>query len=133
MTGLDTNVLVRFLVRDDAAQAKAAERFLREQCTTEEPGWVNRIVLCELVWVLDRAYGYSREHIAGVLERLLRTRQLAVEGFPHAWKALSAYRDAKGDFADSLLASTNREAGCGHTVTLDRHAARLEGMVLLTP
>jgi predicted nucleic-acid-binding protein len=131
MTGLDTNVLVRYIVRDDAAQAQAAARFLREHCTPESPGWVNRVVCCELVWVLQRSYGYSREQIGEVLERLLRTRQLSVEDLPAAWKALAAYRSSKGDFADALLAATNRESGCTETVTFDRTAGSLDGMRLL--
>lgn len=133
MTGLDTNVLVRYVVRDDEAQAKAAAAFIAEHCTPQSPGWVNRIVLCELVWVLQRAYKFSRSDIAGLLDRLLRTRQLRVEDLPQAWQALAAYRSGKGDFADALLALTNREQGCEMTATFDRGAASLGGFRLLRP
>lgn len=133
MTGLDTNILVRYCVRDDEAQAKAAAAFVAAHCTPESPGWVNRIVLCEFVWVLQRAYKFSRGEISGLLERLLRTRQLRVEDLPQAWRALTLYRSGKGDFADAFLASTNRDKGCEMTVTFDRQAASLEGMQLLRP
>ena len=133
MTGLDTNVLVRYVVRDDEAQAKAAAAFIAEHCTPQSPGWVNRIVLCELVWVLQRAYKFSRGQISRLLDRLFRTRQLRVEDLPQAWQALAAYRSGKGDFADALLALTNREQGCDITGTFDREAASLDGMRLLKP
>ncbi len=92
---------------------------------------MNRIVCCELVWVLQRCYGYSREQIGDVLERLLRTRQISVEDLPGTWKALGEYRSGKADFADALIAATNRERGCGETVTFDRVAGTLDGMRLL--
>ena len=131
MTGLDTNVLVRYVVRDDEGQARAAASFLQEHCTPESPGWLNRIVLCELVWVLQRAYKYSHGQIATVLEQIFRTRQLAVEDLPEAWQALAAYRTGGADFADSLLALTNRKHGCETTITFDHRAQGLDGMLLL--
>ena len=67
MIALDTNVLVRYLVRDDARQAEAARKLL-EALTTERPGLVCREVTVELVWVLERAYRFSRDQIATVLE-----------------------------------------------------------------
>lgn len=133
MTGLDTNVLVRYVVRDDEAQAKAAAAFIAEHCTPQSPGWINRIVLCELAWVLQSAYKFSRSEICGLLDRLLRTRQLRVEDLPQAWQALAAYRSGKGDFADALLAWTNRDQGCEMTATFDREAASFGGFRLLKP
>ena len=65
MIALDTNVLVRYLVNDDAEQANAA-RVLLESLTAEEPGFVCREVMVELVWVLQRAYGFARGRIAMV-------------------------------------------------------------------
>lgn len=61
MTGLDTNVLVRYIVQDDAKQARLATRHLESQCTPDSPGRINVIVLCELAWVLARGYGYDRQ------------------------------------------------------------------------
>ena len=73
MIGIDTNVLVRHLVQDDLSQSRAATQVITKQCTRDEPGFINRIVLCELVWVLESAYGYPKDTIAAVLEKLLRT------------------------------------------------------------
>ena len=124
MKGLDTNVLIRHLVQDEAAQARLAGRFIASECSREDPGFINRIVLCEIVWVLESAYGYSREDIAGVLERVIRTQQFQIENVQSAWTALRMYRSGGADFADCLLGQTNLEAGCTETVTLDKKAAK---------
>ena len=79
MIGLDTNVLVRHLVQDDPAQSHAATQVITKRCTRDEPGFINRIVLCELVWVLESAYGYSKDTIVVVLDKILRTSQLKIE------------------------------------------------------
>lgn len=133
MNGVDTNVLVRYLVQDDPSQAKTSARFVRSGCTPEEPCVVNRIVLCELVWVLERAYGYSRERIAEVLERMFKTVQFRIENLPTSWSALRLYRDSQADFADCLLGEINRRTlGCEVTVTFDKKAGQLDGFKLLT-
>ena len=131
MLGIDTNVLVRHLVQDDPRQSHAATQVITKQCTRDNPGFINRIVLCELVWVLESAYGYSKDTIVNVLDRLLRTSQLRVEDAQTAWTAYRLYQKGKADFADCLLGSTNRLGGCESTVTLDRAAGRLEGFQLL--
>ena len=130
MTGIDTNVLVRYLVQDDLEQAKKATRFIATQCTADDPGYINRVVLCELVWVLETAYGYPRETVAPVLERLLRTTQFRIEDHPEAWLSLREYQQG-ADFADTLIATLNRRAGCARTMTFDRKAARHTGFALL--
>lgn len=131
MIGLDTNVLVRYLVQDDPAQSRAAAHLIERECTKESPGFINRIVLCELVWVLESAYGYSKTAIAGVLEKVLRTSQFHVEEVSVAWTAFRRYQKGHADFADCLLGVVNRQHGCDRTVTLDRQAGKLEGFELL--
>jgi predicted nucleic-acid-binding protein len=131
MIGIDTNLLVRHLVEDDERQARLARELFRRECSVDEPGWINRIVLCELVWVLERAYEYPRAQIADALEALAQTAEFRLEDSAAAWSALGAYRRGAADFADALLAATNRERGCENTITLDRKAARLDAMRLL--
>ena len=63
MIGIDTNVLVRHLVQDDLRQSREATRVITKQRTRDDPGFINRIVLCELVWVLESAYGYPKDTI----------------------------------------------------------------------
>ena len=78
MIGLDTNILVRYIVRDDARQTAAATRLIESRCSTDDPGLITLVVLCELVWVLDRGYGYTRPAIAEVLRRSLSADDLQV-------------------------------------------------------
>ena len=133
MKGLDTNVLVRFLVKDDPKQAASAVAFMREACTADVPCLVNRIVLCELEWVLESAYGYPRSTVAEVLGKILRTGELLVEDADEAWAALRACREQGADFSDCLLGRTNLSRGCEATATFDRNASRLAGFELLEP
>ena len=131
MIGLDTNVLVRHLVQDDPGQSRKATHVITKQCTRDDPGFVNRVVLCELVWVLESAYGYSKDTIVVVLDKILRTSQLKIEDTQSAWTAFRMYQKGKADFADCLLGTTNRLSGCDETVTFDQAAAEIEGFQLL--
>ena len=124
MIGLDTNVLVRYLVEDDPAQASRAARLIETRCTEDAPGFVNRVVLCELVWVLESAYDYPRATVAATLESLLRTAELEIDAADAAWPALTAYRGGGVDFSDALIGRLNRNAGCDGTATFDKDAAR---------
>lgn len=130
MTGLDTNVLVRFLVQDAAAQAKAAQD-LMATFTEAEPGFICREVLVELVWVLERAYALSRTEIADAINGLLEARELVVEAADRAAIAIDRYRKGGPGYADHMIALAGQGAGCGMTVTFDRKAAGLPGMMLL--
>jgi predicted nucleic-acid-binding protein len=131
MIGLDTNILVRYLTQDDARQSKAATRLLEDQCTPSTPAFVNDVVLCELVWVLEEAYEYTRSQIAGVLEQIIRTAQLRVSNPARIWRAVARFREGY-DFADAMIAEMNSEQGCDHTVTLDRRFSQLPGVKLLS-
>ena len=126
MTGLDTNVLVRYLTRDDPEQYRAAKAFVESTCTKENPGFIGPVVLCELVWVLTGAYDATKEDVARVIDQILRTRQLVVSGRDVVRRALSDYKEGAADFADCLIGQMNQEAGCAETVTFDRGAAELD-------
>lgn len=131
MKGLDTNLLVRFLVGDDPEQTAEAVSFIRRHCTADTPCFVNRIVLCELEWVLESAYRYPRSMVAEVIDRVLRTGELLVEDADEAWAALRAFRRHGADFSDCLLGQTNLGRGCEATATFDRRAGRLDGFEVL--
>jgi predicted nucleic-acid-binding protein len=124
--GLDTNVLVRYLVQDDARQAEKATKLIEKECSTDAPGWIDHIVLCELVWVLDSAYGYSRSLIAGVVAQILASAELRVESSDQVRAALRAFVAETADFADFLIGIRNRDQGCTATVTFDKKAARFQ-------
>lgn len=131
MIGIDSNVLLRAITGDDPAQQKKAARFLRDKCTITDPGFINLIVLDEVVWTLDRGYHYDRSRIADVIEALLTTSGLAVERPEDVARALSLYRRSNVGFADILIATVNARQGCSSTATFDRKAAKLDGFKLL--
>ena len=124
MIGLDTNVLVRYIVQDDAIQGTQAAHFIESQCSVEQPGWIDSITLCELVWVLESAFGYSRGVVADILRQILSTAELSVESTDQAWAALRAYDSGGADFADYLMGIRNRAQNCDSTWTFDKRAAR---------
>lgn len=130
MKGLDTNILVRYLVQDDEQQAAVATRLISQHCTENSPGFINRIVVCELVWVLESAYQYSRQLIGEILDKLFRTKQLAFEDLSECVRALHVYRSTSVDFADALIALINRAHGCDETFSFDKKASRIDGVSL---
>ncbi len=120
MIGLDTNVLIRYIVQDDPDQSRKASQFIENNCSHKVPGFINSIVLCEIVWVLKRAYGYNKNLIIVVLKQILITAELEVENSDCALLALRDYEHGKADFADYYIAEINREKGCEYTVTFDQ-------------
>lgn len=131
MTGLDTNVLVRYLAQDDPKQSAVATRFIEGGLSAENPGFVSTITLCELAWVLAESYGADRKRIREVIESLLATKQLVIERAELVWKALRAWQGMPGDFSDALIGQLAIAHGCEKTVTFDRTAAKLPGFELL--
>ena len=127
MTGLDTNVLLRYLLRDEPTQAARATRDLERN----ERFLIGSVVLCELVWVLDSGYGLSRPEIGTTLERILATAQFEIEDKDLALGALDDFRHSRADFSDCLVGRRNRAAGAAETVTFDRGRRGLEGFRLL--
>ena len=130
MIALDTNVLVRYLVRDDIEQAEAA-RSLLESLTVDRPGYVCREVTVEIVWVLERAYGYSREQIATILEELVATEGLVIESAADVGRAASSYQAGGAGFSDLMILAAAERVGAHSLYTFDQKAARLEGATLL--
>ncbi|MEA2875431.1 MAG: hypothetical protein QOF14_627 [Hyphomicrobiales bacterium] len=127
MIGLDTNVLVRILAADDPIQTPQATRFLRDRCSPEQPGFVNCVVITELMWVLQNAYGYGRADIVLALESLLRNASLAIESREQVVGAVRTYKTSNCDLVDALISEINRARGCEVTATFDRRAAKLHG------
>lgn len=129
MIGLDTNVLVRFFVADDRAQSERAKRLIESRCTIDDPGFVDRVALCEMVWVLSSGYGYGRAEIARVVDALLASRDIVLEDHEAVRGALRAFERGVADFSDALIGLINRARGCEATATFDRKAARLDSFV----
>jgi predicted nucleic-acid-binding protein len=126
MNGIDTNVLLRLLLRDDPEQAKAADQFMEQCASSDEACFINRIVLTETVWVLQSGYRYVRADVSMIVEQLLRTREFAIENAQEVRKALDDYRSDQADFADCLIGHTNLALGCRVTATFDKAASKLD-------
>ncbi len=126
MTGLDTNVLLRYLLNDGDPQKGVADRFFLDSADRDEKLFVNQIVLCELIWVLSRGLRFDRQRAGDIIGQLLAAAQLEFEDKDLVEEALSLYALSKADFADCLIAARNRDAGCNATVTLDRTAGALD-------
>jgi len=129
MIGLDTNVVVWLFVEDDPDQARATRTFVAARCSVETPGFIDRLALCELVWVLSRGQGYGRAAISDVVETLLGSRDLRLERDELVRLTLRDFKSSSADFADILMGHVNRDRGSEATATFDRKAARLEGFV----
>jgi len=120
MIALDTNVLVRLVLQDDETQARAAERLVVKARREQTHLFVADVVWCELVWVLTRRTGLSRDDIAAALDQLLRTELIVVAVPAVIERSLAAYRKGKGDFADYLVREQARAIDAGDVVTFDR-------------
>jgi predicted nucleic-acid-binding protein len=126
MIGLDTNILVRQITRDDAKQTPVAEAILDR--ATESSLRVNLVVLAEIAWVLHRAYRYDNAAILAAIERILGGWEYSIEREELAREALANAHAANCGYADSLIELINREAGATATLTFDIRATRLPGM-----
>jgi predicted nucleic-acid-binding protein len=131
MIGLDTNVIVRLFVEDDPDQARAARALVASRCSITSPGFIDRVALCELVWVLSSGQGYRRGAIVDVLETLLGSRDLRLEDDELVRLAVRDFKSGNADFADILMGHVNRARGCDATATFDRKAAKLSGFALV--
>jgi predicted nucleic-acid-binding protein len=115
----DTNVLVRALTGDHAAQSKVAESMLERAELIAVP----IPVLCELVWVLVQGYKIPAPDIAAAIRRLVSAANVAVDQ-PAAEAGLSQL-EAGGDFADGVIAHEGHWLGGDTFVSFDRKAVRL--------
>lgn len=131
MIGIDTNVLVRYFAQDEPRQSRQATRFVERELSAAQPGHVSLVALAELVWVLRSRYAAAKDMVVDIVAHLLSDDRFVVQHDAATWAALDAYRDSAVDFADALIAALDRASGCSHTVTLDRRAARIDGMRLL--
>ncbi len=122
MRAIDTNVLVRLIVRDDAEQVRLAEGF------TASGAWVSHLVLAETTWVLDAVYERTAEQIALALDMLLNHKDLSLQDADVVTSALDHFRRRPGlGFSDCLTLEIARKAGHLPLGTFDRDLTRLEG------
>lgn len=130
MIGLDTNVLVRHIMQDDAKQSRKASMLI-ESLSGESPGFVSLVAVVELVWVLSSCYDLTREQLVQALDLLLRSKEFVVDRADQVLKALRVFKSSTADFADCLIERTAASAGCDRTMTFDVGAAKTAGMSLI--
>lgn len=133
MIGLDTNIIIRYLMQDDKKQFTLAEKIIESAIRHRNLLHVNLVVLCEVVWVLSYHYELSREEICEFLSQVLHAEQIEVENRQLALNAFHVYKDAQADFADCVLGLLNQSLGCSTTYTFDKKAAKLSFFSLLAP
>lgn len=131
MIGLDTNVLVRYIMQDDPKQSPKAVELI-ESLHGDNPGFVTVVSVVEIYWVLTSCYDLSNEQVKQALEALLRTKQILVDRADQVLRALRVFGDGKADFADCLIERMAAGAGCTRTMTFDVGAAKHAGMSMLT-
>ncbi len=130
MIAIDTNVLVRYLVNDDLAQAEASRKLINS-LTSEQPGFICREVAIEVAWVLERSYKFSRTQIATALKQLAASEDIVIEASEDIADAVDLYTEVRADFADLMILAASARANARPLYTFDQRFARLEGVYLL--
>jgi predicted nucleic-acid-binding protein len=116
MIGLDTNILIRYLTRDDEQQWQQAVHAIQQN----QPCFITNIVLCEIVWVLrGTAYSFQKDEIINVLEAMLHSAAFEFENRSTVDQALQRYKQGKADFSDYLIGAIAQQAGCTETWSFD--------------
>lgn len=118
-------MLVRYLMQDDAAQARLASTAIESAAGRGQRLRLSAVTMCELVWVVESAYGQARADVARALEQIVRTADFDLEHVDHVRTAIAQYRTTSADFADALIGLVNEAAGCEYTLTLDRSLKRM--------
>jgi predicted nucleic-acid-binding protein len=129
MVGVDTNVLVRYLVRDDQPQYDKARRLIDREVSKGNPVLVNLLVLLETEWVLRSRYELAKAEIVTTFSAMLDTADLAFEDEPSVERAVYSWKDSAADFADCLIGARNGGLGCRATATFDGRALKLPGFI----
>jgi predicted nucleic-acid-binding protein len=129
MTGLDTNVLVRYLTQDDAKQAAQATALIENTLTVAKPGFISLLVLTELYWVLGNVYSVTGPEWLDTVDDLLASQRMQLEQREVVQGTVQVCRSNKAGFVDALISQVAKAAGCGQTVSFDKAAVRFAGMV----
>jgi predicted nucleic-acid-binding protein len=129
MLGIDTNILVRFLVRDDEAQFEKARRLIRREVAAGRRVFLSQLVLLETEWVLRSRYGLQKTEIIDAISALLDAGDVQFEDEPAVEEALFVWKDRSVGFADCLIGARNKRLGCSATATFVVKASKLPGFV----
>lgn len=131
MIGLDTNILLRYLVQDDPVQSPLATHLIERKLTVRRPGYLSIVAISETVWTLERHYAVPSVEISKMIQTLATSQRFVLQHAKEVLYALSALEAGFG-FADALVSVLGNKAGCSTTYTFDRKASRLPGFTLLS-
>jgi predicted nucleic-acid-binding protein len=121
MIGLDTNILLRLVLQDNPDEGLKARRLV-ESLDTDNPGFINTLVLAEFVWTLQGRIGLSREQTAAAVSGLLNSADIIFEQEELVEHVLDVATKSKANFADLMIALKNEAAGCIKTMSFDKPA-----------
>ena len=124
MIGLDTNIVLRYLLQDDAVQSGKVNRLV-DGLSPDQPGFINVATVLEIVWVLRSLFKLTPAEISTQVEQLLATDVFQVQNEQQVFEAAFALKRGLGDFEDALIGALNAWAGCSESVTFDRGTSRL--------
>lgn len=130
MIGLDTNILVRYIIQDDDDRAKLARQLI-ESLSENRPAHVSLIALAELCWVLTQRYKITRNDLLRVVDWLLESTELLIEAQEQVAEARDRFSNTNADFGDCLIYCCSVASGCNSIMTFDKIAAKSAGMTLL--
>lgn len=131
MIGLDTNVLVRYITQDDDKQSAKANSLI-DSLDGSSPGYVTLATIAELNWVFESVYGVTRQQFVEVMQALMSLDNIKLDRIAVVASAVRIYANSKADFSDCLIERLCASAGCDRTMTFDKAAAKMAGMVLIT-
>lgn len=136
MIGLDSNLIIRFLTQDDSGQTERTAEFLANHCSPTRPGYINVVVLAEVVWTLEKAYKYDKADVAATVLSLVDAEELEVQHGDAVRGACERYLQSESarrrvGLADYIIVSLNEAAGCDTTATMDRRLAEEASLTLV--
>jgi len=132
MTGIDTNVLIRYILQDDRHQSALAAKLI-ETLTEAQPGFITLVSVAEIYWVLERRYKFSRIQFTQAMRELILSEGILFEAEVRVVEALDLFSLSNtADFSDCLIYLSATHGGCDAVMTFDRLATRESGMTLLT-
>jgi len=130
---IDTNVFIRFFVRDNSQQAQGLARLIERARKGELILHVIPVVVLEIVWVLERVYKWSRDEVAELIKALLNTPELKVHMKEVVTEAIGLYQSKKVKFADAFIACWVRKEGGKVLFTYDKEIFKIEGLQVREP
>ena len=132
MKAIDTNILIRFLIRDDEQQAKLVRRRLKNAEAEKEVLFVPLLVVIETIWVLESVYQVSKEDILDSFDELLLLPVLLFESSTVLQAFVASGRETTIDLSDLLIAHSAKASGCQSVLTFDQKASKSDFFEKLT-